>query len=99
MPKFLYSMVKTFTNTSNALVPSRLQTPFGARHESTSYIESWAHSVVIVCPLEPHIALVLGICMHYIPLSCTSSPCNLLFLNLGIQLFSQVPPVSMWMPQ
>ena len=22
--------------------------------------------------------------MHYIPLSCTGSPCNLLFLNLGI---------------
>ena len=22
--------------------------------------------------------------MHYIPLSCTSSPCNLLFLNLGV---------------
>ena len=28
--------------------------------------------------------LTLGIFVHYIPLSCTSSPCNLLFLNPGV---------------
>ena len=33
---FLYNMVKIFSNTGNALAPSRLRTPFGARHESTS---------------------------------------------------------------
>ena len=33
---FLYNMVKIFANTGNALPPSRLRTPFGARHESTS---------------------------------------------------------------
>ena len=33
---FLYNMVKIFANTpNNALTPSRLRTPFGARHEST----------------------------------------------------------------
>ena len=37
-------------------------------------------------------ALILGIFVLYIPLSCISSPCNLLFLNLAVQLFSHVPP-------
>ena len=37
--------------------------------------------------------------MHEIPLSCTSSLCNLLLFNLGVQSFSHVPPVSVWMPQ
>ena len=32
---FLCNMVKIFANTGNALPPSRLRTPFGARHEST----------------------------------------------------------------
>ena len=27
--------------------------------------------------------MILGMFVHYIPLSCTSSPCNPLFLNLG----------------
>ena len=31
--------------------------------------------------------------MHYIPPSCTSSPCNPLFLNLGIKLFSHMAHV------
>ena len=44
--------------------------------------------------MSVYIALIFGMFVHYIPLSCTSSPCNLLFLNLGIQLFSQVPAVS-----
>ena len=30
-------MVKIFANTSNASTPSRLRTPFGARHESTGF--------------------------------------------------------------
>ena len=34
---FLYNMDKIFTNTSDALTPSRLRTPSGARHESTSF--------------------------------------------------------------
>jgi hypothetical protein len=32
---------------------------------------------------------VFGILLHYIPLSCTSSPCNLLFLDLGVYGFVQ----------
>ena len=39
--------------------------------------------ICCVCPLEPHIALILGISEHSIPLSATS-PHSLLFLNLGI---------------
>ena len=35
---FLYNTVKIFANTGNALAPSRLQTPFGARHESTGLV-------------------------------------------------------------
>ena len=31
-----------------------------------------------------HIAPIFGIFMHCIPLSWTGSPCNLLFLNLGL---------------
>ena len=45
------------------------------------------------------ITLILGVFVHYIPPSCTSSPCNLLFLNPDARLFSHVPPVSVWMPQ
>jgi len=33
-------------------------------------------------------ALILGILVLYVPFSCTISLCNLLFLNLGVQLFS-----------
>ena len=33
--------------------------------------------------LNPHNS-DFGIFVHSIPLACTSSPCNLLFLNLGI---------------
>ena len=40
--------------------------------------------VVSVCPLGTHIALILVTFVLCIPLSCTSSPCNLLFLNPGV---------------
>ena len=40
---FLYNMVKIFANTSNALMPSRLRMPFGARHESTNFFR-WVSS-------------------------------------------------------
>ena len=40
---FLYDMVKMFANTSHALTPSRLPTPFGARHESTVFC-GWVSS-------------------------------------------------------
>ena len=58
----------------------------------------WSHEH-ICCKLSPtstHMALILGIFVLYIPLSCISSPCNLLFLNLAVQLFSHVPPVTVW---
>ena len=35
---FLYNMVKMFANTGNTLMPSRLRTPVGARHESTGIL-------------------------------------------------------------
>ena len=34
---FLYNMIKISANTGNALTPSRLRTPFGARHGSTCF--------------------------------------------------------------
>ena len=40
---FLYNMFKIFANTGNALTPNRLQTPFGARHESTAFC-GWVSS-------------------------------------------------------
>ena len=36
--KFLYNVVKIFANTSNALTPSCLRTPFGARHEKRRFL-------------------------------------------------------------
>ena len=45
-------------------------------------------------PISTHMAVNLGIFVLYIPLSCISSPCNLLFLNLGVQLFSHFPLVT-----
>ena len=40
---FLYSMAKIVANTGNALTPSRLRTPFGARHEGTGFCR-WVSS-------------------------------------------------------
>ena len=40
---FLYNMVKIFTNTGNALTPSRLRTPCAAQHESTGFC-GWVSS-------------------------------------------------------
>ena len=40
---FLYNMVNIFAKTSNALTPSGLRTPFGARHESTGFCR-WVSS-------------------------------------------------------
>ena len=34
---FLYNMVQMFVNMGNALTPSRLLAPFGARHENTGF--------------------------------------------------------------
>ena len=40
---FLYNMVKIFANTGNALMPSRVRTPFDAQHESTGFCK-WVSS-------------------------------------------------------
>ena len=40
---FLYSMLKIFANTSNALTPRNLRIPFGAPHESTGFC-GWVSS-------------------------------------------------------
>ena len=40
---FLYNMAKIFTHTGNTLTPSRMRTPFGARHESTGFC-GWVSS-------------------------------------------------------
>ena len=55
----LNNMVQVFTNTGNTPPPSNLQTPFGARHESTALckwgvlnpkkIETTTHSATWVC--------------------------------------------------
>ena len=37
--KFLYKVVTMFANTGNVVMLGRLQTPFGARHESTGFYE------------------------------------------------------------
>ena len=46
----------------------------------------------VCCAFWLHIFITWGIFVHHISPSCTSSPCNLVFLNLGVQLFSHVPP-------
>ena len=47
-----------------------------------------------------HIPLKLGVSALYIPSSCISSPCNLLFLNLGVygvvQATAGVGTVLVW---
>ena len=67
---------------------------------SASYPIAWSDGQICESlPTSTHMALNLGIFVLYIPLSCISSACNLLFLNLGVQLFSHVPPVTVWMVQ
>ena len=62
---------------------------------------TWRHGHICCesLPTSTHMALILGIFVLYILLSCIGSPCNLLFLNLGVQLFSHVPTVTVWMLQ
>ena len=55
---------------------------------------TWSHGHICESlPTSTHMALNLGIFVLYIPLSCISSPCNLLFLNLQSSLFEPGLPV------
>ena len=40
-------------------------------------------------PTRAHIALTWGISEYYLTLSCTTPACNVLFLNLGVKLFTR----------
>ena len=101
-PCISYALVQATAGTGTALIWNLIY--FSSKCSAatqdmglvTNLPVTWCHGhICCEClPTGTHRALILGIFVHYIPLSCTRSPCNLLFLNLGVQIFSHVPLVS-----